>query len=135
MTPVAQSKLYTPDAIHSGNCFAACLASMLDLPLWMVPPFEDMFGRSNGDWFHRCEDWLEQMLRLELVRTDGHAVESLPEFYIASGLSARGVRHSVIYSRGALAHDPHPSQSGIIEVEWTWHLAPVPKKADGAERE
>ena len=123
MTPVKQSKLYAPDAIHSGNCMAACLASLLDLPLWMVPPFEDMFGRS--DWSERVDEWLERLFGVRRARIDGHVVENLPEFYIASGLSPRGVRHSVIYSRGALAHDPHPSGAGIVAVEWTWHLEKV----------
>lgn len=120
MVPVAQTKLYAKDAIHSGNCFAACLASLLEVSLWMVPPFEDMFSRS--DWFFRVEDWLERMFRLEIVRSGGHPIEALPEFYIASGLSPREVRHSVIYSRGELVHDPHPSGSGIADVEWCWHL-------------
>lgn len=120
MTPVSQSKLYTPDAIHNGNCFAACLASLLDLPLWMVPPFEDMFGRA--EWRGRVEDWLERMFTLTLVKTDGHPFESLPRFYIGSGLSPRGVRHSVIYERGVVVHDPHPSGAGIAEVEWCWHF-------------
>lgn len=120
MTPVMQSKLYAKDAIHNGNCFAACLASLLDLPLWMVPPFDDMFGRT--DWNSRVDEWLLRMFQLRRVRTDGESASPLPEFYIASGLSARGVRHSVIYSAGELVHDPHPSGAGILSVEWTWHL-------------
>jgi hypothetical protein len=123
VTPVKQSKLYAPDAIHNGNCFAACLASLLDLPLWMVPPFDDMFGRT--DWNTRVDEWLERMFRLRRVRTDESSVVTLPEFYIASGLSPRGVRHSVIYSHGEMVHDPHPSGAGIASVEWTWHLEAI----------
>lgn len=130
MTPVMQSKLYAADAIHSGNCFAACLASLLDLPLWMVPPFEDMFWRS--DWNARVDEWLLRLFRLRRVRTEGEIVDTLPadgyvpaEYYIASGLSARGVRHSVIYRAGHLAHDPHPSGAGILADEWCWHLERV----------
>lgn len=120
MTPVKQSKLYAEDAIHNGNCFAACLASLLDLPLWMVPPFEDMFGRS--DWRERVDVWLARMFRMRLARVEGHDPAALPEFYIGSGLSPRGVQHSVIYRAGELAHDPHHSGAGIACVEWTWHL-------------
>lgn len=123
MTPVQQSKLYAADAIGNGNCFAACLASLLDLPLWMVPPFEDMFGRS--DWHARVDEWLDRIHRVRLVRTDGHETGQLHEFYIASGLSPRGVRHSVIYTSGHLVHDPHPSGAGIAAVEWCWHLEPI----------
>jgi hypothetical protein len=121
MTPVKQSKLYVPDGIHNGNCYAACLASLLDLPLWMVPPWEDMFGR--GAWYQRTEEWLQRMFGLTILRTKGHEVEAMPEFYIANGLSPRDVYHSVIFSAGKLVHDPHPSNAGIAEVEWTWHLA------------
>lgn len=123
MIPVRQSKLYLPDAIHNGNCYAACLASLLELPLWMVPPFEDMFGRR--DYHGRVEEWLERVFKLDLVHNEGHRVQKLPEFYIASGQSPRGVKHSVIYSGGKLVHDPHYSDAGIAEVEWTWHLAPL----------
>ncbi len=121
MTPVKQTKLYTPDGIHNGNCYAACIASLLDLPLWMVPPWEDMFGR--GAWYVRTEEWLLRMFNLKIVKTKGHAVEDMPEFYIANGLSPRDVYHSVIYSAGKLVHDPHPSDAGVAEIEWTWHLA------------
>lgn len=123
MTPTAQSKLFHPEGIHSGNCYAACLASLLDLPLWMVPPWEDMFGR--GAWKQRTDEWLERLFQQRLVRTQGHELAILPEFYIANGLSPREVYHSVIYSAGKLVHDPHPSNAGIGDVEWTWHLEPV----------
>lgn len=125
MTPVKQSKLYMEDGIHNGNCFAACLASLLDAPLWMIPPFEDMFGRGGGIYIDRCEEWLEKTYRLELVLTDGHKPNALPEYYIASGRSARGVMHAVIYRSGVLVHDPHFSDSGIESVDYTRHLQPV----------
>lgn len=121
MIPVKQTKLYAPDGIHNGNCLAACLASLLDLPLWMVPPFEDMFGRD--DWGPRRNAWLGRMFKLQLVRTEGHEIAALPEFYIASGESQRGVFHAVIYSRGSMVHDPHYSGTGIKSVQWTQHLA------------
>lgn len=119
MKPVDQTKLHSKEGIHNGNCFAACLASLLEIPLWMVPPFEDMFARD--DWSMRVDEWLAAMWGKQRVRKSGHE-EHLPEFYIASGLSPRGVRHSVIYSLGAMVHDPHPSRAGIESVEWTWHL-------------
>jgi hypothetical protein len=124
MTPVKQTKLYAKDGIHNGNCFAACLASLLDLPLWMVPPFEDMFGR-GGDFTSRRKEWLERMFKLKMVETPAHPVDQLPEFYIANGYGKRGVLHSVIYRRGELAHDPHPSNDGINAVDWCWHLEPI----------
>ena len=123
MTPVMQSKLYAKDGIHNGNCLAACLASLLDLPLWMVPPFEDMFGRK--DHWDRPDEWLERVFNLEMVRVGGHPVEELPEFYIACGPGKRGVHHAVIYSNGVLVHDPHPSGDGILSVETCEYLEPM----------
>lgn len=121
MTPVDQSKLYRPDAPHRGNCYAAALASLLDIPLWMVPAFEDM----RDTWETRTQEWLGRCFGLCMVRTWPDDNPALPEFYMASGLSPRGVRHSVIYSNGTLVHDPHPSRAGIAEVEWNWHLEPL----------
>lgn len=92
----------------------------MNLPLWMVPPFEDMFAREV--WRVRSNDWLRSISGEVLHRTDGHAVKLMPEFYIANGRSTRGVHHSVIYSAGGLVHDPHPSGAGIHQVEWTYHL-------------
>ena len=71
--------------------------------------------------------WLRRFFPKRLVRTDGHETGAMPEFYIACGPSPRGnpedpVYHSVIYSGGSLAHDPHPSGAGVLAVEWTWHL-------------
>lgn len=123
MKPVRQNVLYSPEGIGNGNCFAAALASLLEIPLWMVPPFEQMFGRDN--WRARVDEWLERIYGLRMVRLQGHQVDRLPEFYIANGLSPRGVHHSTIYRAGELVHDPHPSDGGIGEVSWTWHFEPI----------
>jgi hypothetical protein len=123
MIPVDQTKLYSKDGIHNGNCLAACLASLLEIPLWMVPPFEEMFGR--GDHTPRMFDWLEKFFGLDLEWVEGHPVDNLPEYYIASGLSPRGVLHAVIYSKGKLVHDPHFSRAGIAEVDSCKYLVKV----------
>jgi hypothetical protein len=68
--------------MHNGNCFAAVLASLLDLPLWMVPPFEEGFGRS--EWYEtRADEWLARMFNLKMVKVEGHPVDELPEYYVA----------------------------------------------------
>ncbi len=125
MTPIKQTKLYSNVGIHNGNCYASCFASLLDLPLWMVPPFDDMFGRK--DWYNRPREWLEKMCRKSLKHfvvhdDEEHPLDVLPEFYIATGKSPRGVYHAVIYSKGKLFHDPHPSDAGIISVQGIEYL-------------
>ncbi len=123
MIPVMQDRLYSEEGIGNGNCLAAAIASVLELPLWMVPPFDQMFGRD--DWSIRINQWLNKMLKLKRVRTEGHHPELLPEFYMASGLSARGVLHAVIFRDGVMVHDPHPSGSGILAVDHTYHFEPL----------
>ena len=121
MKPVKQSKLYTNDGIHNGNCYAACLASLLEIPLWLVPPFDAMFGR--GGWRPRVDEWLSRMFGLELIlHDDEDGDDFLPEFYMVSGESNRGVMHSVIFSKGKLIHDPHYSNEGIKEIQNCWYL-------------
>ncbi|SEP93008.1 hypothetical protein SAMN04488038_102246 [Solimonas aquatica] len=125
MTPIKQDKLFSPDGLVNGNAMAACLASLLDLPLWMVPPFEDMHGRGAATVDDRIKEWLQRMFGLTLELQGRHEPEDLPAFYIASGPSSRGAMHSVIYSNGVLAHDPHPAGDGIVEVSYCRFLKPV----------
>jgi len=121
MTPTKQTKLYQKDGAHNGNCFAACVASLLDLPLWMVPPFEEGFGRA--EWYEtRFDEWLARMFKMRRVKLEGHQIDKLPEFYVASGHSERGVSHAVIYSNGIMVHDPHPSNGGIMQVDYVWFV-------------
>lgn len=130
MKPVFQSKLYLSDGPHSGNCLAACLASLFEMPLWMVPEFDQMFVR--GDYGERMQEWARRIHGVKLMRSGEHEPEKMPKFYIANGLSSRSVYHSVIYSNGTLAHDPHPSGAGIIDVEWTWHAEAVLPESEDA---
>lgn len=130
MTPVAQSKL-AQQALQLGNCFAACVASLIDADLWMVPAFED--ARHGVSAASLADQWLRRFCGQTLIRTDGHAVEAMPEFYIANGRSPRGGYHSVIYSAGALVHDPHPLGGGLIDVEWTWHLSSLAPSGQPSE--
>lgn len=127
MKPVKQTKLFAGDGAHAGNCLAACLASLLELPLWMVPPFDEMFIR--GDYRERMHEWARVAHRSKIVHTANHRIDEMPEFYVANGPSPRGVLHSVIYSKGQMVHDPHFSNDGISEVDWTWHIERLPDSA------
>ncbi len=121
MKPVKQVCLYSDEGIGNGDCFAACLASLLEIPLWMVPPFHQMFGRR--DWHSRINEWLDKFFNMTIESEYKDIdVSKLPEFYIACGASSRGVKHAVIYSKGKLVHDPHPSNEGIMSVEWVEYL-------------
>lgn len=51
MNPVLQSRF---EGDRGGNCFSACVASLLDLPLVEVPDFPDS---AEHFWFAEFVDW------------------------------------------------------------------------------
>lgn len=92
-TPVYQSR-EGPD----GDCYEACLASILGLPLAAVPPL----GREG--WAARLRKWLATLgLRPEFLTgaapaPAGYAVASCPHF--------TGANHAVVTLGGETVHDP-----------------------------
>ena len=46
MKPIIQTKISSQDGTISGNCFRACLASIMEIDIDSIPAFKDM-GR---DW-------------------------------------------------------------------------------------
>jgi hypothetical protein len=120
MIPVTQTKLYSDTGGHHGNCLAAVLASLLEIPLWMVPEFEGMIARRNEYWLDRVVEWVSRMFKEDFHYDSPANIHDnhipLPEFYIARGQSPRGMDHAVIFSNGKLVHDPHPLGGGIGEV-------------------
>ena len=121
MTPVFQTKF----GKGQGNCFAACLASLLDLSIEEVPNFchEE---RNNTYWMRKVQKWLLKY-DLGIVSLNFYKLEDMKEaikignfpknvYYIISGQSPRGLLHAVIGQNGEVVHDPHPDGGGI-EVE------------------
>lgn len=115
MKPVPQTVLYGEHAIGNGNCVDACIASLLELPLWAVPSFHQMWGRP--DRTTRMHDWFDRLGLEQVWCAPDTPVDKLPEFYMVSGPSPRGnTGHAVVYRRGELAHDPHHTQQGVQSV-------------------
>ena len=118
MIPVDQTILYDPDpASLMGNCFQACVASIFELPLDMVPHF-----CQEEDWYLLFTNWLEENYGLHPLLIDEGISQSWgicygEGFSIQSGLSDRGVLHSVVANDMKIVHDPHPSKSGIKKVK------------------
>ena len=113
MTPVDQTHFWAPDGSSQGNCLQAATASILDLPLDEVPNFHDC---EQGFW-QGFKDFIKSRGYVVMaLRKDGWCRHS-GAHYLAYGQSPRGVTHAVVYCRGVLAHDPHPSRAGILDVE------------------
>lgn len=103
-----------------GNCFSACIASILECPIEEVPNF---CAGNRSRWMLDAQAWLRgrgwAMVSMTFKDFDaiGQAVwiGAFPGecIYIASGKSSRGLLHSVIMCGDHLLHDPHPDGNGV----------------------
>ena len=110
MTPVDQSKLHDPDNGIMGDCWRACVASILDLPLGDVPELE-----SASDPY----DTLSRWACLRGCYLLGFEPGNPPFGYsIAVGPSPRGKNrfHCCIAKDGEIVFDPHPDRTGLKEI-------------------
>lgn len=102
MKPVDQTQFGKPD----GNCFAACIATILELTIDEVPNYK------CSTWWQKYLGWFYE----NNICWDICPIKGGEEYYIASGMASRGLRHSVVYSGDTMVHDPHPSRDGLMEV-------------------
>lgn len=121
MKPVIQQ------IIHAGNgdCFSACLATILELKLEEVPKFMWHF---KGHELKAASLWISQygygILRVrwpeQIITGKDIPFHPMPYLYcIAAGKSPRGDwNHAVVGTiedfTFKLLHDPHPSGLGIV---------------------
>lgn len=114
MTPIDQ----TVFGFDEGNCFAACIASILEIPLDSIPFFFDV-----DDWWSKFDSWLEAKGLDCMYYLFGPNENTLKELsssdtYILSGLSPRatdGQLHAVVAGQGKILHDPHPTRHGLMD--------------------
>ena len=120
-----------------GNCFAACVASVLEVPLADVPNF--CVEYSESEWYFALARWLGERGFAPLTQQVNPAVffewcsQLWPEVYwIAGGPNPRGVSHAVVYRGAKLVHDPNPIyRDGLLEVtDATYILVADPARAE-----
>lgn len=144
MTPVIQTKVTVinskGETVVYGNCLAACVASLLDLPITEVPNVEVFFHLSKYDSFYL--DVLEKFLTSKgyEITTDDRFKCFHPEladmrfaneewladstynlrdkYYLISGQSPRGLSHITIWQNGKMIHDPHPTKEGLVKLQF-----------------
>lgn len=123
------------DPKRKGNCVAACIASLLDVPLDQVPHFVEYgihYGDDDVDKVSNGNAWWAMMLGYLAAR--GYwpvelekVTDAEPgEFLLVAGMSTRGALHQVIYRDGQLWHDPHPSRDGVLDVQEVLALRSLP---------
>jgi hypothetical protein len=100
---------------EKGDCFAACVATILEVDLASLPNF---CARPPNVWFEEMQAYLEKRFGLMLIGATPETAMYLPDehLFIASGPGPRGHRHSVVFNSLGLVWDPHPSDAGLLEV-------------------
>ena len=119
MKPVDQQFMHNPAKGTVGDCFRACIASVLELPADAVPHFALL-----GNRWSRVADAFCEALSRDLEWHDGEPPDDI--WAIVTVQSPRGsdVRHSVIYRGGKMVHDPHPSRAGGEPIGGYFCLTP-----------
>lgn len=111
MIPITQ----TDPTKETGNCFAACIASILEIPLDEMPNFHSEF------W---ADDWIEWLRPrgfslmtwdlpddIEILRHERRRY-LMPGYCILAAESPRfDCLHAVVCLDGEIVHDPHPERS------------------------
>lgn len=128
MRPVDQTTFGVP----GGNCFSACVASLLELRIEDVPYF---MGDTPQDWDRnsgiRLNAFLSPLGLFSLcLIVPARQFESCPIYMILGGQAERepgGPRtpHAVVGFAGKWVHDPHPSRAGLIEIEDVTLIVPI----------
>lgn len=127
MKPVMQ-KVYNS---QRGDCFSACVASILELQLDDVPNFHDF---DDKDFSDALDEWFNDrgMVYLEFDLTIGDATEFISQLDMVYTIGtirsprARAIRHAVVCKGGKIIHDPHPNQDGYnCELELLGFILPM----------
>lgn len=116
LSPVMQTKFG-----KDGNCFDACLATLLGLSLGSIDYF-----RGEDTWYADLQHWLapQGLAYVEIELRDPSPLYRFPApvMAIAGGPSPRGVEggHAVIVElkgwEKRVIHDPHPSNDGLLKI-------------------
>jgi len=119
----------------TGNCFEACIASLLECPLHAVPDFP----RDNGDFIEAVQRWLSSTENMFYCRVpvdeDSDAAAAFVTgdvWHVIEGVSERGGQHACVGLNGRLVHDPHPGGHGLVKVESFGFLASRMKEGSHA---
>lgn len=134
MKPVDQTRFGSPE----GNCWAACMASILEVSLSDLP---DVY--CDEERWPGCVDellaWLDKydLDFLYMNLPDQSKDCYYPRgYHIMGGPGPRGFGHAVVGLDGYMVHDPHPSRGGLISVEdYTYFIAKQPQKLIDCRRD
>jgi hypothetical protein len=130
LIPVMQTRFGNEE----GNCFAASIASILEMKLEDIP---ELHSGINKHWFPILWDFLIKhkytfygtLHKEEDILAYDKGVKG---YYLVSGDSPRGCArgHAVVYYKGKLAHDPYPNGNGVTKI---WHALMIEPQEENCE--
>ncbi len=116
---------------EGGNCLAACVASILEISIEVLPDFHAIHA-SGESWWNALV-WTLRGRGWEVVLM-AHCADLVapPGYHIAGGTTDRTEvpgGHYVVCLDGELAHDPHPEGDppGLTGPVEEWFLMLPPK--------
>lgn len=118
MIPVFQTRFSSAD----GNCYAACIASVLEIPIEVVP------WPSAGEMAD-VDSWQPYVGRLQdfchargfhILMLEHRQGFSPPGYAIAGADTNHGTMHAIVCLDGEIAHDPFPGGMPVSAPrDWT----------------
>lgn len=117
MIPVYQTLTTANDG--KGNCFVACVASIMELPLRDVPAIAS--DLNSGAFFRALEDWLIQQGLFP-----NHRCVAPKGWAIGCGyLGPDRTPHACIVFDGRIVHDPYPLGGVHPDLDSFWTIDPI----------
>lgn len=119
MKPAKMISPHIPSLGLYGDCYRACVASLLELPSEKVPHFVKD-DPSNEVFYARVNKFLKPMgfTRVAIpFGIDPRITMKLINpglYYILSGVTDSGVGHSLVCFEDKVVHDPSPSQLELV---------------------
>lgn len=104
---------------QKGNCYAACIASIFEIPLESVPT-------PNGvaeDFWPTYNYWFEKGNARTTTLTRGDWIP--PEAYLIGTVKSprfEGTDHAVVVYGNRVIHDPHPDKTSLGDISLVTHL-------------
>ena len=119
MKPVKSEFTHLPSMGVYGDCYRACIASILEMKREDVPHFLEN-NPSDDEFWNRRQKWFkEQGLARIFLMYQLDAQEFMKNYnpgiyYILSGVTVGGTAHSVVCIDGEQVHDPS-NVGGIVK--------------------
>lgn len=121
-------KVYQTERGRRGNCFAACVASILELPLGGMPEYLDEEGNGVPHWLDRWGKFLRPHgLGIVYIRQAAGGVCLPPPGYAIMAAAAPTAEdpenlHAVVCRDGEVVHDPldnvKPNRGEYVPDHW-----------------